>query len=103
MLRREQPVFAVADQGVVVVAGRGLAVDQAAVSAAVQGLGGSIPMTSPLQAANPDAGILILGAGDDSSNIHGIDESLPLDDWEANTLAIALLLADADALRTASA
>ena len=33
MLRRQQPVFAVADQGVVVVAGRGLAVDQAATPA----------------------------------------------------------------------
>lgn len=56
------------------------------------GIGGSIPLVAALMAATPEAGVLLIGAADATSNIHGIDESLDLADWEAATATIALLL-----------
>lgn len=65
----------------------------------VAGMGGSIPMIAPLLALSPGAGVAIVGPGDASSNIHGIDESLDLADWQRTTGMLALLLTDAGALR----
>ena len=58
----------------------------------LMGCGGSIPLLSPLQTANPDAAMLLVGVEDPDSRAHGIDESLHLEDWRAACRSVALLL-----------
>ena len=58
----------------------------------LMGCGGSIPLLGPLQTANPDATMLLVGVEDPDSRAHGIDESLHLADWESARASIALLL-----------
>ena len=56
------------------------------------GIGGSIPFVGAFQAASPGATILLTGAGDPASQIHGPDESQDLDDLERACLAEAIAL-----------
>ncbi len=58
----------------------------------LMGCGGSIPLLGPLQRANPDATMLLVGVEDPDSRAHGIDESLHLADWRSACRSIALLL-----------
>lgn len=58
----------------------------------LMGCGGSIPLLDPLQRANPDAAMLLVGVEDPDSRAHGIDESLHLGDWKSACRSIALLL-----------
>ena len=51
--------------------------------------GGSIPLVSTLQAAVPDAEVLLVGATDSYSNIHAPDERVLLDELEKATAAEA--------------
>ena len=51
--------------------------------------GGSIPLVSALQAAAPDAEILLVGATDGYANIHAPDERVLLDELEKATVAEA--------------
>ena len=60
----------------------------------LMGSGGSIPLLGPLQTANPDATMLLLGVEDPDSRAHGIDESLHLGDWKAACRSVALLFAE---------
>lgn len=57
------------------------------------GIGGSIPLVAQLQAAYPGADILLTAVGDPDSRMHGIDESLQLDDFAKACLTEVLLLA----------
>lgn len=56
------------------------------------GIGGSIPFVAAFQAAAPGAAILLTGAGDPTSRIHGPDESQDLDDLQRACLAEAVAL-----------
>ncbi|MDR1431170.1 MAG: dipeptidase [Propionibacteriaceae bacterium] len=56
------------------------------------GTGGSIPMIAEFQRAFPGAEVLCVGTCDPDSRIHGINESLELDDLRKFALAEALLL-----------
>jgi len=56
------------------------------------GIGGSIPFVGAFQAASPGAAILLTGAGDPTSRIHGPDESQDLGDLERACLAEAIAL-----------
>ncbi len=56
------------------------------------GVGGSIPFVGAFQAASPGATILLTGAGDPTSQIHGPDESQDLADLERACLAEAIAL-----------
>jgi acetylornithine deacetylase/succinyl-diaminopimelate desuccinylase-like protein len=56
------------------------------------GTGGSIPMIAEFQQTYPGAEVLCVGTCDPNSRIHGIDESLELDDLRKFALAEALLL-----------
>jgi acetylornithine deacetylase/succinyl-diaminopimelate desuccinylase-like protein len=56
------------------------------------GSGGSIPLVAMLARAVPGIQILIVGAGDDRSRYHSVDESVDLGDLERLALAEALLL-----------
>lgn len=56
------------------------------------GVGGSIPMVAALTDTFPDAAILLTGVGDPTSNIHGPDESVDLDDLERMCRAQILAL-----------
>ncbi|HUG85651.1 MAG TPA: M20/M25/M40 family metallo-hydrolase, partial [Euzebya sp.] len=58
----------------------------------LMGCGGSIPLLDPLQRANPDATMLLVGVEDPDSRAHGIDESLHLEDWRSACRSVALLL-----------
>ncbi|OLF17466.1 M20/M25/M40 family metallo-hydrolase [Actinophytocola xanthii] len=59
------------------------------------GAGGSIPFTAEFAKAFPAAAILITSAGaDNESRAHGVDESLPLAEFERACLAEALLLTE---------
>ncbi|CAN5402966.1 dipeptidase [soil metagenome] len=58
----------------------------------LMGCGGSIPLLDPLQRANPQATMLLMGVEDPDSRAHGIDESLHLDDWRSACRSVALLL-----------
>ncbi|MGI9016895.1 MAG: M20/M25/M40 family metallo-hydrolase [Euzebya sp.] len=58
----------------------------------LMGCGGSIPLLEPLQHANPDATMLLVGVEDPDSRAHGIDESLHLQDWRSACRSVALLL-----------
>jgi acetylornithine deacetylase/succinyl-diaminopimelate desuccinylase-like protein len=54
--------------------------------------GGSIPLVNALQAAVPDAEILLLGATDGYSNIHAPDERVLIDELRNAVLAEAEFL-----------
>ena len=56
------------------------------------GLGGSIPFVGAFQEASPGAAILLTGAGDPTSQIHGPDESQDIADLEKACLAEAIAL-----------
>jgi cysteinylglycine-S-conjugate dipeptidase len=56
------------------------------------GSGGSIPLVPMLAETFPGIEVLIVGAGDERSNIHSIDESVDLHDLERMILAEALFL-----------
>lgn len=61
---------------------------------AALGCGGSIPFVEPIAAAAGDAPCLLVGVEDPSSNAHGDDESLHLDDFTKACLTEAFLLAE---------
>ena len=74
--------------------------------------GGSIPLVSTLQAAVPDAEVLLVGATDSYSNIHAPDERVLLDELEKATCgrgrvlrrvrrALGLAVTDRSSRRTA--
>ena len=56
------------------------------------GSGGSIPLVPMLAETFPGIEVLIVGAGDDRSNYHSIDESVDLGDLERMIVAEALFL-----------
>ena len=56
------------------------------------GTGGSIGMIADFMNAFPEAFVLGCGVSDPDSRMHGIDESLYLDDWRKTTHALAILL-----------
>lgn len=56
------------------------------------GSGGSIPLVPLLSRVFPDAAILVLGASDEVSAAHSVNESVDLDELERACLAEALLL-----------
>lgn len=56
------------------------------------GVGGSIPFVAAFSKAYPEATILLTGAGDPASAIHGPDESLDLDELRRAILAEAMAL-----------
>ncbi len=58
----------------------------------LMGCGGSIPLLGPLQKANPQASMLLVGVEDPDSRAHGIDESLHLGDWRSACRSVAQLL-----------
>ncbi|MDR1710803.1 MAG: dipeptidase [Propionibacteriaceae bacterium] len=62
------------------------------VPAVFMGTGGSIPMIAEFQATYPGAQVLCVGSCDPGSRIHGVDESLDLDDFRKFALSEALLL-----------
>lgn len=58
----------------------------------MMGCGGSIPLLDPLQQANPEATMLLVGVEDPDSRAHGVDESLHLGDWRSACRSVASLL-----------
>jgi acetylornithine deacetylase/succinyl-diaminopimelate desuccinylase-like protein len=56
------------------------------------GSGGSIPLIPMLAEAFPEMAVLIVGAGDERSNYHSLDESVDLRDLERLALAEALMI-----------
>jgi acetylornithine deacetylase/succinyl-diaminopimelate desuccinylase-like protein len=56
------------------------------------GSGGSIPFVAAFSEAYPDASILLTGAGDPTSRIHGPNESVDLDDLRRSVAAEAIAL-----------
>ncbi len=56
------------------------------------GSGGSIPFVAAFSEAYPDASILLTGAGDPTSRIHGPNESVDLDDLRRSIAAEAIAL-----------
>lgn len=60
---------------------------------AVIGCGGTIPLVGPLSDALGGAPCLLIGAMDPTSNAHGEDESVAIDDLARTALTEALLLA----------
>ena len=54
-----------------------------------RGGGGSIPLVNALQAAAPEAEILLVGATDGYANIHAPDERVMLDELEKSVVAEA--------------
>ncbi|MEO8476044.1 MAG: M20/M25/M40 family metallo-hydrolase [Actinomycetota bacterium] len=56
------------------------------------GSGGSIPLVAMLADTFPGIAVLIIGAGDERSNFHSIDESVDLHDLEQLALAEVLLI-----------
>lgn len=59
------------------------------------GTGGSIPFASAMATSFPDLEVVMLGAGDEVSGAHSVDESVSLKELEAACLAEALLLQEA--------
>ena len=57
-----------------------------------KGIGGSIPFVQAFSDAYPHADLLLTGASDPASHIHGPDESLDLRELERSTLAEAVAL-----------
>ncbi len=64
------------------------------------GLGGSIPFIADLLEVFPRAEVLVTGVEDPDSRAHGIDESLHLGEFARVCVAEALLLRDAETLRS---
>jgi acetylornithine deacetylase/succinyl-diaminopimelate desuccinylase-like protein len=58
------------------------------------GSGGSIPLVPMLAKTFPGIDVLIVGASDERSNIHSLDESVDLADLERSVLAEALFIRD---------
>jgi acetylornithine deacetylase/succinyl-diaminopimelate desuccinylase-like protein len=58
------------------------------------GSGGSIPLVPMLAQTFPGIAVLIVGAGDERSNAHSLDESVDLADLERMVLAEAMLIRD---------
>jgi cysteinylglycine-S-conjugate dipeptidase len=58
------------------------------------GSGGSIPLVPILAKTFPGIDVLIVGASDERSNVHSLDESVDLDDLERSALAEALFIRD---------
>ncbi|MDH3500063.1 MAG: dipeptidase [Acidimicrobiia bacterium] len=56
------------------------------------GVGGSIPFVAAFSDAYPDAGILLIGAGDGTSRAHGPNESLDLEEFRKTAIAEAIAL-----------
>jgi acetylornithine deacetylase/succinyl-diaminopimelate desuccinylase-like protein len=56
------------------------------------GVGGSIPIVSAFQAAYPEASIVLNGVADSTSQMHGPNESVSLDDLRSAILAEAIAL-----------
>ena len=56
------------------------------------GSGGSVPIVPMLAQTFPDMAVIIVGAGDERSNYHSLDESVDLVDLEHLVLAEALLM-----------
>ena len=56
------------------------------------GSGGSIPLVPLLAETFPGMSVLIVGAGDERSNYHSLDESVDLDDLASMALAEAMLI-----------
>lgn len=56
------------------------------------GMGGSIPLAGDLMARFPGSAVLLTGIVDPDSRMHGLDESVDLDDFEKAAVAEALLL-----------
>ncbi len=56
------------------------------------GSGGSVPIVPMLAQTFPDMAVIIVGAGDERSNYHSLDESVDLVDLERLALAEALLM-----------
>lgn len=56
------------------------------------GMGGSIPLAGNLMHRFPRAAVLLTGVVDPDSRMHGLDESVDLDDLEKAAVAEALLL-----------
>jgi acetylornithine deacetylase/succinyl-diaminopimelate desuccinylase-like protein len=56
------------------------------------GSGGSIPLVPMLAQTFPGIAVLIVGAGDERSNFHSLDESVDLTDLERMVVAEALLI-----------
>lgn len=56
------------------------------------GSGGSIPFVAAFSEAYPDASILLTGAGDPTSQIHGPNESVDLGDLQRSILAEAIAM-----------
>ncbi len=63
------------------------------------GLGGSIPFIAEFAEVFPEATVLVTGVADQDARAHGVDESLPLDQFAKVCLAEALLLERLAALR----
>ena len=64
--------------------------------------GGSIPLVNALQAAAPEAEILLVGATDGYANIHAPDERVLLDELEKSIVAEAEFFARASPARRAA-
>jgi cysteinylglycine-S-conjugate dipeptidase len=58
------------------------------------GSGGSIPLVPILAKTFPGIDVLIVGASDERSNVHSLDESVDLADLERSALAEALFIRD---------
>lgn len=58
------------------------------------GSGGSVPLVDVVAGTFPEAEILILGASDELSQYHSVDESVDLGELERASLAVALLFAE---------
>jgi cysteinylglycine-S-conjugate dipeptidase len=58
------------------------------------GSGGSIPLVPMLARTFPGIAVLIIGAGDERSNFHSLDESVDLADLERMVVAEALLMTE---------
>ncbi|HVF08716.1 MAG TPA: M20/M25/M40 family metallo-hydrolase, partial [Actinomycetota bacterium] len=56
------------------------------------GSGGSVPIVPMLAETFPDMAVIIVGAGDERSNYHSLDESVDLADLERLVVAEALLI-----------
>jgi acetylornithine deacetylase/succinyl-diaminopimelate desuccinylase-like protein len=56
------------------------------------GSGGSIPFVAAFSEQMPGAPVILIGAGDPTSSIHGPNESQDLDDLEKAVLAEAIAL-----------
>ena len=58
------------------------------------GQGGAIPLCNALQAAHPDAEILLIGVEEPACRIHAPDESVDPGELERTAAGVALMLAE---------